>query len=157
MAKLRLSIPMRWSDLDAYGHVNNVRLLTILEEARIKAFWVQDKSEAAADVELSKAAKIFTGDRGSGTMTVIAAQRVEYLRPVEWTGDDLVVDLWLGAIGGASMEVCYEVYSADGDLVAIATTTMVVVDAEHGAPQRIPEEDRAELTRLLEEPVTFRR
>ena len=27
--------PLRWSDMDAYGHVNNVRFLTYLEEARI--------------------------------------------------------------------------------------------------------------------------
>src|SRR5688572_33247763 len=27
--------PMRWSDMDAYGHVNNVVYLTYLEEARV--------------------------------------------------------------------------------------------------------------------------
>ena len=28
---------MRWSDMDAYGHVNNVVYLTYLEEARVDA------------------------------------------------------------------------------------------------------------------------
>ena len=38
---MRLAVPVtvRWSDLDAYGHVNNASLLTLLEEARVAAFW----------------------------------------------------------------------------------------------------------------------
>ena len=31
-------VPLRWSDMDAYGHVNNVQYLRLLEEARITAF-----------------------------------------------------------------------------------------------------------------------
>ena len=26
---------LRWSDMDAYGHVNNARFLTLYEEARV--------------------------------------------------------------------------------------------------------------------------
>ena len=29
---------MRWGDMDAYGHINNVQVVRILEEARIAAF-----------------------------------------------------------------------------------------------------------------------
>ncbi|WP_349361683.1 thioesterase family protein [Paenarthrobacter sp. PH39-S1] len=29
---------MRWGDMDAYGHINNVEVIRILEEARIHAF-----------------------------------------------------------------------------------------------------------------------
>ena len=31
----RYRCSMRWSDMDAYGHVNNVVYLTYLEEARV--------------------------------------------------------------------------------------------------------------------------
>ena len=34
----RMSIPLRWSDLDAFNHVNNARYLTFLEQARIEWF-----------------------------------------------------------------------------------------------------------------------
>ena len=27
-------VPLRWSDMDAYGHVNNVQFLRLLEDAR---------------------------------------------------------------------------------------------------------------------------
>ncbi|BAS13810.1 hypothetical protein AHiyo8_21130 [Arthrobacter sp. Hiyo8] len=29
---------MRWGDMDAYGHINNVQIVRMLEEARIAAF-----------------------------------------------------------------------------------------------------------------------
>src|SRR5512133_2846053 len=35
MARHTYRCPMRWSDMDAYGHVNNVVFLTYLEEARV--------------------------------------------------------------------------------------------------------------------------
>src|SRR5699024_3847970 len=88
MAKISLSIPVRWSDLDAYGHVNNARMLTLLEEARIKAFWSNDRSESGADEELARSAKILTGDPSSPSITLIAGQRIEYVKPLEWTRQD---------------------------------------------------------------------
>lgn len=38
MTRLHVPIAVRWSDLDAYEHVNNARMFTLLEEARIAAF-----------------------------------------------------------------------------------------------------------------------
>ena len=37
---LRVQVPMRWGDMDAYGHVNNVNLIRLMEEARIAGFGV---------------------------------------------------------------------------------------------------------------------
>ena len=36
--KLHVPIRLRWSDLDAYGHVNNAEMLRLLEEAVSKRF-----------------------------------------------------------------------------------------------------------------------
>ena len=38
-APLDVPVPVRWTDLDAYGHVNNAAMVRLLEEARIAAFW----------------------------------------------------------------------------------------------------------------------
>ena len=35
---LTVQVPPRWGDMDAYGHVNNVAILSLLEEARIAVF-----------------------------------------------------------------------------------------------------------------------
>ena len=34
-----VDLHLRWSDLDAYGHVNNVAIVGLLEQARVLAFW----------------------------------------------------------------------------------------------------------------------
>lgn len=157
MAKISLPIPLRWSDLDAYGHVNNARMLTLLEEARIKTFWSNDHSEVGENSELLRSAKVLTGGTDSPTITLIAGQQIEYLKPLEWTGQDIRIDLWLGRMGGASLDVCYEVFAPDGELVAKAMTAVVIVDAASGAPRRLSAEDRETLSALLDEPVRFRR
>lgn len=33
MTRLHVPIPLRWSDFDAYAHVNNAEMLRLLEEA----------------------------------------------------------------------------------------------------------------------------
>ena len=33
-----VNVPLRWSDMDAYGHVNNVQFLRLLEDARVTGF-----------------------------------------------------------------------------------------------------------------------
>ncbi|WP_308409809.1 acyl-CoA thioesterase [Zhihengliuella halotolerans] len=38
--RLTVEVPMRWADMDAYGHINNVNLVRMMEEARIGAFGV---------------------------------------------------------------------------------------------------------------------
>ena len=48
MARLTIPISLRWSDFDAYAHVNNAEMLRILEEARIQAFWRRDDGSAAS-------------------------------------------------------------------------------------------------------------
>jgi len=32
---LRATVLVRWSDMDAYGHINHSRTVTLLEEARV--------------------------------------------------------------------------------------------------------------------------
>ena len=38
MARFTAKVAMRWQDMDAYGHVNNVQFLTYVEEARVEMF-----------------------------------------------------------------------------------------------------------------------
>ena len=47
----------------------------------------------------------------AGTLTLIARQEIEYLRPVPYQRNPLDVQLWFGKLGGSSIEVCYEVFS----------------------------------------------
>jgi acyl-CoA thioester hydrolase len=159
--KLHVPIRLRWSDLDAYGHVNNSEMLRLLEEARILAFWVTEDDVTEGDSAIGASTAVLDGRPGAATLTLIARQEIEYLAPVPYLRQPLDVRLWLGKLGGASLDVCYEVYSPAGVtpevLYARANTTIVLVDAASERPRRINDTERAAWTPYLDDPVEFAR
>ena len=106
MTRLHVPVTLRWSDLDAYAHVNNVAMFRLLEDARITAFWLHPE---APEGEAWPTAVVPTGPEAD-SHTLVAGQRIEYLRPLLFTRTPVRVEMWLGRIGGASAEVCYEVH-----------------------------------------------
>ncbi|WP_159600978.1 acyl-CoA thioesterase [Agromyces humi] len=156
--RLHVPTPLRWSDLDAYGHVNNARMLSLLEEARIQAFWVStDTPEHAVGASTA----VIDASPGASTITLIARQEVEYLAPIPYQRQPLDVELWIGHMGGASLDVCYEVFSPDGVdprvLYTRAITTIVLVDTETERPRRISDRERAAWEPYLGETLALRR
>ena len=79
MTHLDITVPVRWTDLDAYGHVNNAAMVRLLEEARIAAFWQPSDEEIALGASPSPAGLGAAGV-GAQVSTVIASQRIEYAR-----------------------------------------------------------------------------
>jgi len=104
-ARLHIPIPLRWGDLDAFNHVNNTSMLKLLEESRVRAFWLPDPGETAPPTA------VLESSLHSGVLTLIARQEIEYLAPVPYQRHPLDVQMWFGKLGGSSIEVCYEVCS----------------------------------------------
>lgn len=155
---MRIHVPtrLRWSDLDAYGHVNNAQMFGLLEEARIHAFWEGDNGAGDAPPT-----RIFRGGPTADTFTLIAHQEIEYLAPIAYQRDPLDLELWIGRLGGASLEVCYEVWSPVGEsprvLFTRATTTIVLVDSATMKPRRIRDDEREAVEPYLEPMIDFGR
>ncbi|TNU74093.1 acyl-CoA thioesterase [Miniimonas arenae] len=159
--RLRVQIPVRWADLDAYGHVNNAAAFTLLEEARIQAFW------ADAHTRSPWSTAVLTMGPGAATQTLVARQEIEYLRPVPYLRGGLTVQLWIGRLGGSSLELCYSVHDGDPELertgppletpaYTIAATTLVMVTTATGAPTRLTRAQRAAWEPIVDEPLVFR-
>ncbi|SDC63542.1 acyl-CoA thioester hydrolase [Sanguibacter gelidistatuariae] len=164
MTRLNVPVRLRWSDLDAYGHVNNVEMFRLLEEARITAFW----RHREADPGLEWPTAVLDSGPEADSHTFVARQEIEYLRPLGFTRDPITVQMWIGHIGGASLEVCYEVFDPDGadgrsgpardeKPYARASTTIVVVDAATQAPRRITATERGAWELYVEAPAVLRR
>ncbi|WDZ84885.1 acyl-CoA thioesterase [Micromonospora cathayae] len=129
---------LRWSDLDAYGHVNNSRFLTLYEEARV--------------------ALMFAGGRAWGVGSfaegvVIARHEIDYLRPVDYalgraTADaapTVRIELWVEEIRTASFTIGYELY--DGEVLASrARSVLVPYDLAEKRLRRITPEERTFLS-----------
>lgn len=141
-----IDIPVRWSDMDALGHVNNVQFLRLLEEARVlgMAEWFTGMK---------------TGPDGRPPLLVARAE-IDYLRQLHWRAEPVVVAIWVSNMAGASFDTSYEVRAGrdpDSEVYAVAETTQVVFDMETQRPVRIAPEHREVLQRYAGEPVHMKR
>lgn len=156
MAHIDIPVPLRWSDLDAYGHVNNAALLTLLEEARIHAFWEVPQEQLGGGTEQSPIVLPVSAD-GRDLLTFVASNRIEYLKPVEYRRDGAVVRLWISRLGGASLTVDYTLHTPGRmDEALIRARTVVVLVDSTGRPVRIGDDMRERLAPWMGEPLTFR-
>ncbi len=116
---------LRWSDLDAYGHVNNARFLTLYEEARVALMFV----------EAGKA-----GVDGFERGVVIARHEIDYLRTVGYT-DRVRIELWVEQIRPSRFTVAYELFHGYA-VASRARTVCVPFDLVGGRPRRLAEAER---------------
>src|ERR1700712_2707633 len=96
---MRLAVPigLRWSDIDAYAHVNNAAMLGLLEEVRIQAFWTVPTGPADGGQDQGPA--VLDGRPGSDTLSLIAHQEIEYLRPIPYGRAPLDCEVWIAHLG----------------------------------------------------------
>lgn len=155
MARVHVDLELRWGDQDAYGHVNNVAFLRYLEEARVRVFW-RGSAREKTGME-----RHFRGDDPvSGLKTLVVNHQIEYLRVLEYSEEPITVELWIGKLGGSSLEVHYEIIDGSAPertVVARAITTIVVVDGETLRPTRLTPEGRASIEPWMDEQLTLRR
>jgi acyl-CoA thioester hydrolase len=154
--RLHVPVALRWSDIDAYAHVNNAAMLRLLEEVRIEAFWATGESIDSTD---GVGPAVLDGRPGAATLSLIARQEIEYLKPIPYQRIPLDCEVWIGRIGGASLDLCYEIYTPVGEeprlLYTRAATTLVLADARDSTPRRISAAEREAWAPYVEEPVRF--
>lgn len=128
---------LRWSDLDAYGHLNNARYLTLYEEARV--------------------ALMFTGGHAWGLTSfadgvVIRRHEIDYLRPVgyamgrpgacaESAVPTVRIETWVEEIRSSWFTLGYELFD-DQVLASRASSVLVPFDLVKGQPRRLTEAER---------------
>lgn len=156
---LDVAVPVRWSDIDGYGHVNNATMLRLLEEARIRAFWHPSPEQEALGAPVEPTA-LPAFAPGSGVHTVVASNRIEYLRQLGHRLDGVIVRLGISRMGGASMTLDYQVLTADDPQgerpYAIARTVLVLISAQTHETVRLDPADREALEPYRMEPLRFR-
>ncbi len=156
--RLHVEVPLRWSDIDAYAHVNNAAMLHLLEEVRIEAFWVTGEDADSTD---HVGPRVLDGRPGADTLALIARQEVEYLQPIPFQRAPLDAQVWISRIGGASLELNYEIFTPVGVeprvLYTRAATTLVLANATDSRPRRITAAEKAAWAPYIEDPVGFTR
>jgi acyl-CoA thioester hydrolase len=133
-----VAVPMRWSDMDAYGHVNNVIFLGYFEMARVDLFFERASLEERSGLR-----------RG----TVVAEHEIRYKRPVVYSAKPLEVQIWVSDVRAAAFTCHYEVHD-HGQLAVTGSTLLVPYDFSIARPRRLTTEEKEFLTRWADEPAT---
>ena len=135
MARHTFRCPMRWSDMDAYQHVNNVIYFAYLEEARVDMLFHVAREMGISALEEG---------------LVVARHEIDYKRPLVYHRDGVDIDVWVTNIGGAHFGLRYDVHD-EVTLFARAASVMVPFDLAAHRPRRLTEEERGFLTRFQDE------
>lgn len=125
---------VRWDDIDAFGHINNAKYLTYIQEARFDFTWLS---------------RIRAGQKSYLTDMVVARAEVDYIEPIYEAGFDAQVDIWVSRIGNSSFDLSYEIKSDKG-LHARAKTVQVAVDMVTKKSRPLTDEEREFLTQYSE-------
>ena len=116
----RIPIALRWSDLDAFNHVNNARYLTFLEQARIEWFetigepWVTEESAP-----------------------VVASATLNFKRPIEYPAS-VFVELFTEKLGNSSVVIGHRIVGDDDVLYCDGNVAAVWIDRRSGRPRPLP-------------------
>ena len=130
---------VRWDDMDAFGHVNNVTFFAYMQEARTGMLFAGEAGEHIPD--------LIKG-------VVVARHEIDYRRPLEWRPEPIEVDVWTTHVKSASFTLRYEMRDQLAKpkpvVLARALTVLVPFDLDAGRPRRISHAERAFLHRYLE-------
>jgi acyl-CoA thioester hydrolase len=106
---------VRWDDIDAFGHVNNAKYLTYIQEARFQWSYYEPQKSGAKPTLLEM---------------VVARNEVDYLVPIYEGGLFYAVNLWVESIGNTSFVLGYEVVGESGVVHAKVKSVQVAVSME---------------------------
>ena len=117
-----LDIPLRWLDLDAYGHVGNSRIYDFMTDTRVAAF--------GGDIVFNDLQKQF----------VVVESGCKFKAPMHYPGT-VHVKQYCTKIGNSSFSLAYEFFMGDNPdlLCAEGFAVMVCYDAKLKQAVRVPE------------------
>ena len=130
-------VPVRWSDIDMYQHVNHATMITILEEARVPFL----KDAFGADI--------------TTTGLLIADIRVTYKGQLRLADSPLQVTIWVKRLRAVDFTLGYEVRGVNADPeskpAVIAETQLAAFHLQDQRLLRLSPDHREHLQRWIRE------
>ncbi|MCY1018839.1 acyl-CoA thioesterase [Pyxidicoccus sp. MSG2] len=118
---------LHWSEMDAFGHVNNARTFTWFETSRIAYF---------ARVGLTSTSGAGEDRTPGGIGPILAATNAEYLRPVVFPAR-LLAGTRVSRIGSSSITIEHAV-AGEEDGILYTRGGCVIVTLKYGTHEKVP-------------------
>ena len=131
-----VSVPVRWSDMDVFAHINHARMVTLLEEARIPWLFYDGRPTAAMR-------------KGC----LVADLHVKYQGQIRHDESPIAVTMFVERLRAVDFTVGYEVRphgaAPDSRPAVIASTQLVSFDIDTQRPRRMTAEEKAYLNEFV--------
>jgi acyl-CoA thioester hydrolase len=128
IVKLRID----WSEIDLFGHVNNVAILKYVQAARVTFL------ETIGLMQLQSEAK---------TGPILASVSCQFCKPMFYPGGVTIYSK-VGSIKNTSFEIQHALYDEQNEIAAQAKDIIVFFDFINNAKLRIPNEIREKIENL---------
>ena len=112
-AGLSYALKVRWSDLDSYGHVNNVKYFDYIQEGRIAMLAQALGWRSGEDAE----------------PWVVVRQDIDYLRPIDFRVQPYAVRTGVVEIGNRSLQLAADIVDPEAQVRYAAARTVLVAPA----------------------------
>lgn len=109
-----LSMPLRYADLDPLGHVNNVAMSVIFEQARVEFVYPLLQARGRSYMEI-----------------VLARVEIDYLREITYPGH-VEIGTRVERIGAKSVTLVHGVFKGAGDVCAARGRAVLVAFDSRG-------------------------
>jgi acyl-CoA thioester hydrolase len=131
MSRFKYDCHVRFSDVDVYGHVNNVKYFEYYQEARL--VFLAEVGHVTSGAELG---------------LVVARLDVDYRRPILFRAEPYLVESWVTRVGTSSFGLTSEI--RDGDTVlSRAETVLVTFDLTTQRSRPLTPEERERLLAVV--------
>ncbi|QTI71461.1 acyl-CoA thioesterase [Gordonia polyisoprenivorans] len=125
-------VGVRWSDMDAFGHINHARMVTLMEEARIA--WLLSAGEEYTPLIKS---------------AMIVHVEIRYQSQLRHDDSPLRIGMWIKGFRSVDFTIGYEIRGAHADPMSkpacVASTQMAVVDVEAHSLRRLTDTEKGYL------------
>jgi acyl-CoA thioester hydrolase len=126
----RIELRIDWSDLDAFGHVNNLAILRYAQTARLN--YMESLAMMKDHAE-------------TGIAPVLASTSCQFRKELFYPGS-VTVRTWVDQARTTSFHMRHQVVDGAGDCVAEMHDVLVMFDYRRHVKQPIPEEMRVRMT-----------
>lgn len=134
MPRFICGMPLRWSDMDSNGHMNNAAYSTYLEEARFRMF----SDLVPADPQERLARNFF-----------VSEQMIKFRQPLVYRENPVTVEAWTEDVGAVRFVVCCEIRDAD-TVYASSRTVLAGFDSTSNRPRRFEASEREAIMSFME-------
>ncbi len=131
-SRIKLELRIDWSEIDLFGHVNNLAIFKYVQAARVNYMEMIGLMQLQAEIK---------------TGPILASATCQFRKPLFYPGKVIVYSR-VDAIKNSSFHLQHEIKNDDGEIAAEAHDIIVMYDFGKKHKFNIPEEIKDKITLL---------